>query len=220
MLTTASFDYLKDLSKNNNREWFHANKKVYEKDLKKPFQNLVQQLIDTFQQHDPDIQIQPKDAIFRINRDIRFSKDKTPYKTHVSAIISPKGRKGKEYPGFYFHFEAGRLMMGGGAYFLEKESLQNVRQVIALEPQKFEKLVTDSTFVEYYEVLQGEKNKRLPKEFKAIHEEQPLIANKQFYAIAELDPKNVLKDGFLAFAEQHYLALKPLNDFLIKAIYG
>ena len=118
MLTTASFDYLKDLSKNNNREWFHANKKAYEKDLKKPFQNLVQQLIDTFQRHDPDIQIQPKEAIFRINRDIRFSKDKTPYKTHVSAIISPKGRKGKEYPGFYFHFEAGRLMMGGGAYFL------------------------------------------------------------------------------------------------------
>lgn len=220
MLTTASFDYLKDLSKNNNREWFHANKKVYEKDLKKPFQNLVQELIYSFQRHDPAIQIHVKDAIFRIYRDIRFSKDKTPYKTHVSAVISPKGRKGKEYPGFYIHFEAGRLLMGGGAYFLEKSSLQKVRKAITQEPQTLEKIVRDSTFVEYYEALQGEKNKRLPKEFKSIHEEQPLIANKQFYAMAELDPKNVLKDGFLAFAEQHYLALKPLNDFLIKAIYS
>ena len=110
--------------------------------------------------------------------------------------------------------------MGGGAYFLEKSSLQKVRKAITQEPQTLEKIVRDSTFVEYYEALQGEKNKRLPKEFKSIHEEQPLIANKQFYAMAELDPKNVLKDGFLAFAEQHYLALKPLNDFLIKAIYS
>lgn len=218
MLSQASLDFLRDLAQNNNREWFHENKKRYEKDLKKPFQNQVQTLINVFQQHDPEIQIEPKQAIFRINRDTRFSKDKTPYKTNVAAIISKEGRKGKEYPGFYFHFEFGMLMMGGGAYFLEKDALQRVREQIVQQPERFESIVTDANFIKHYEELKGEKNKRLPKEFKAFAERQPLIANKQYYAMAELDPKLVLQDDFPAIAESYFKALQPLNQFLAEAI--
>ncbi len=92
--------YLKDLKNNNNRDWFHENKKRYESDLKKPFLQLLEQLIQRLQSFSPEIQITPKEAIFRINRDIRFSKDKSPNKTHVAAILSKYGRKSKGYPGY------------------------------------------------------------------------------------------------------------------------
>jgi len=85
--------FLKGLNKNNEREWFHANKKDYVTHVKDPFKAFVQLIIDKMQKVDPTVVITPKDAIFRINRDIRFSKDKTPYKTNVSAAISAGGRK-------------------------------------------------------------------------------------------------------------------------------
>ncbi|MEN0004064.1 MAG: DUF2461 domain-containing protein [Bacteroidota bacterium] len=219
MLTQESLDFLKDLTQNNNREWFHSNKKRYENHLKKPFVNLVGAFIERFQQHDPGIQIAPKDAIFRINRDIRFSKDKSPYKTNVSAIISPKGRKGKEYPGFYLHIERGRLMMGGGAYFMEKDTLYQLRQSIIHQLDRFQQLYQDPTFQEKFEEgIQGDKNKRLPKEFQEAAAKEPYVANKQFYYMAELDPKHILQDDFLDFAESYYLASKPFNDFLVEGM--
>jgi uncharacterized protein (TIGR02453 family) len=220
MLTQESFDFLRDLSRNNNRDWFHTNKKRYEQHLKEPFKAFVQALIDTFQKHDPSIQIAPKDAIFRINRDIRFSKDKSPYKTQCLGHHLPReGRKGKEYPGFYLHVEYGRLMMGGGAYFVEKETLYQIRQSIAHQSgSRFQSIYTAPAFVEKYETIQGDQHKRLPKEFKDLAEKEPLIANKQFYMMAELDPAHILADDVLDFVESYYLAGKPLSDFLAEAM--
>lgn len=213
--------FLKELAQNNQREWFHANKKRYEQEMKNPFKGLVQALITKMQtSFAPDIQILPKDAIFRINRDIRFSKDKTPYKTHASAIISKMGRKGKDYPGYYLHIDIGSLMMGGGAYFLDKTALQKVRQHIQLHPQEFRAIIEDKNFVEKYGEIKGDKNKRLPKEFKEAVKNEPLLANKQFYFMAELPPTEIHRADFVDFALDYYQTGKPLNDFLLAGIYG
>lgn len=218
MLTQQSLDFLKDLSKNNNRDWFHDNKKRYEKELKKPFENTIGAIIQEVQKVDPNIVVTPKQAIFRIYRDTRFSKDKSPYKTHVSAILAPGGTKQKEHPGMYIHVEPGMLMLGGGAYFLETQSLYQLRQFITLNIKRFENIISNPGFVEKYETLKGEKNKRLPKEFMEAAETQPLLYNKQFYYMAELDPKNVLRKDFVPFVMEHYHAAKPFNDFLIEAL--
>ncbi len=211
--------FLKDLSKNNNREWFHANKKRYEASLKKPFAALVDAVIEELNKKE-DIPIAAKDAIFRINRDVRFSKDKSPYKTHVAAIISKNGRKDKAYPGYYLHIAQGSMMIGGGAYFLEKEALYSVRQHISLHPTRFAKILKNKDFVTHFETIKGEQNKRIPKEFREAAEKQPLIANKQFYYMAELDPKLCLQEDIIQLIRKHCKAGKVLNDFLIEAIYS
>ena len=219
MLTQKSLDFLKDLSKNNNRDWFQENKARYEADLKKPFENFVGQIIHEIQKIDPRITIEPKKAIFRINRDTRFSKDKSPYKTNVGAIINPGGTKGKELPGLYIHLEAGAMMLGGGAYFLDKEPLYQVRQYIMLNPARFNNIINDSNFKAHFENgVVGETNKKIPAEFQEAAANQPLLYNKQFYVMAELDPQNALRDDALAFVMLHYNAMKPLNDFLIEAL--
>ncbi len=218
MLTQQSLDFLKDLSQNNNREWYHDHKKRYEKELKKPFEKLVASIISEVQKVDSEIDVPAKKAIFRIYRDTRFSKDKTPYKTHVSAIIAPGGTKNKEYPGFYLHVEPGMLMMGGGAYFLETQTLHQVREFITRNTDRFHALVTDSTFVAKYENVRGEQNKRLPKELTEVADKQPLLYNKQFYYMAELPPEHVLREDFLEYLMEYYLAAKPMKDFLKEAL--
>ncbi len=218
MLSQQSLDFLRDLSKNNNRDWFLANKARYEADLKKPFEEFIGKLIQAVQQLDNRVQIEPKKAIFRINRDTRFSKDKSPYKTNVGAIISPAGAKGKELPGFYIHVEQGLLMLGGGAYFLEKEPLYRVRQYISLHPKRFQEIISQSDFVSKFGEVKGEQNKKLPAEFQEAAVNQPLLYHKQFYFMAELSPQHALSAEAVAFAMEYFSAGKPLNDFLVEAL--
>lgn len=214
MLTQKSLDFLKDLAKNNNRDWFHANKARYEADLKKPFEHFIGQIIQEVKKVDPRIIIDPKKAIFRINRDTRFSKDKSPYKTNVGAYIAPS----KDLPGYYIHLDQGTFMLAGGAYSLEKEPLYQIRQHIARYPQQFQDIIQQADFLAKFETIQGEKNKKLPVEFQEAAKAQPLLFNKQFYAGAELDPKTILQDDFQNIVMEHYFVIKPLNDFLIAAL--
>ena len=108
-------DFFKELAANNNKDWFDANRKRYDKSVKEPFKAFVADLISESQKIDPSIDIEAKDAIFRINRDIRFSKDKTPYKLDRSAIISAAGRKDHSIPGFYIALGPDKTYLGGGA---------------------------------------------------------------------------------------------------------
>ena len=209
--------FLKDLSKNNNREWFHANKKRYEQSVKNPFRDLIQIVIDQLNKKKMDIPIVPKDTVFRINRDIRFSKDKSPYKTNVGGIVSKYGRKRKDYPGFYIHVSSGELMIGGGAYFMEKETIYAIRRQIADDPKAFSKIVKNKKFAKFFGGIKGEQNKRIPKEFQAAHEIEPLIANKQFYFMAELDPQLAIKDDLSDRIIEHCLVGQAFNDFLLEA---
>ncbi len=218
MLTQKSLDFLQDLIHNNSRDWFHAQKLRYEQDLKKPFEAFVGSVIDRIQEVDDSFILLPRQAIFRINRDTRFSKDKSPYKTHVAAIICPGGTKNKVYPGFYMHLEPSKLMLGGGAYFLEAEPLYRVRQFISLHSERFRALIQAPDFVQKYGSLQGEQNKRLQPEFTDAAKTQPLLFNKQFYYMAELSSEVALGSDALSTVFSYYQTAKGLNDFLAEAI--
>ncbi|MBK8704364.1 MAG: DUF2461 domain-containing protein [Saprospiraceae bacterium] len=217
-LTQSALDFLRDLSDNNNKDWFASHKSRFEKDLKKPFEQWIGELIQAFYAIDPAIMIKPQDAIFRIYRDTRFSQDKRPYKEHVAAVISPYGRKQMEYPGFYVHLESGMLMLGGGAYFLEKPALEKVRRHIMAEPDKFRRLVQSPEFVEKYGELRGERNKILPVEFRDAEKEIPLIANKQFYYMAEIPAEKAIAPDSVQMVTTYFQAARQFNDFLVEAL--
>lgn len=219
-----ALQFLYELSQNNNRDWFEKNKKRYEADLKKPFEALVGAVIERVLRFEPAFgPITPKDSIFRIYRDTRFSKDKSPYKAHVSASFTPKGIKlsgeAMSYPGYYLHLEFGALWIGGGAYFLDKEPLRKVRAAIAQDPAALHKLLNAKDFTEKYGALRGETNKVMPPEFKEAAKAEPLLFQKQFYFMAELDPENALRPDFADFVAAHFEAGKPLNDYFRAAIF-
>ena len=125
--------------------------------------------------------ITPKDAIFRLNRDIRFSKDKTPYKIHMAALISPGGKADKTTPAMYLQANHMDIRVYSGSHMLEKDQLYGVRKQIASNLDEFYKLISDKKFVQTFGEIHGERNKRLDPEFQKVFEKQPLLANKSFY---------------------------------------
>ncbi len=218
--TKNFLQFIRDLSANNDRDWFNANKKRYEEHVKKPFEAFVGVVIDDMQKIDRNVLITPKDAIFRIYRDTRFSKDKTPYKTQVSAIVSAGGRKNKSTPGLYIQFSGEDARIYSGAYELDKNALQNVREKIASDLAGFNALINDKKFKNTFGEIQGEKNKRIPKEFQEIEKEQPLIANKQFYYFAKFEPEIVLDPDLPKIMIDHFKVAQPLGNYLWEASKG
>lgn len=210
--------FLYELSQNNNKDWFEKNKKRFETTVKKPFEEVVGAVIQKLKTFEPDFQIQPKDCIFRIYRDTRFSNDKTPYKTHMAAVFTQRGRQTFEQPGYYLHVEFGNLSLGGGAYFLDKPALQKVRTAILQDTANFRKIIDNQLFTSKFGEIKGEKNKVLPPEFKEAAKQEPLLANKQYYFMADIDPENWLRPDVVDFVAEYFKAGKPLNDFLRKAL--
>lgn len=216
-LSKAYCDFFKELAANNEKDWFHANKKRYEKDVKAPFTQLVKDVIEKMKKIDPEIDIEPKEAIFRINRDIRFSKDKSPYKTYMAAVVSRGGRKDTTVPGVYFHVEADEMWIGGGCYSPEKDLLHKIRSAVAADPKRVKKITEAKKFQETYGGIQGEKNKILPKEFKDAAEDMPLLYNKSFHYMANYKgQKNITRDDLAGFIVDHYKAAEGWNTFLME----
>ncbi len=218
--TNDFLDFFKELAANNNKDWFDANRKRYETSVKAPFKAFVQEMIDRVAKVDPTVSIEPRDAIFRINRDIRFSKDKTPYKTHVAAIVSPGGKKDKTTPGMYIQLGPEDLRFYGGAHMLDKEQLYNVRNYIMQHLDEFNKVITAKKFKDTFGEIHGEKNKKLPKEFQATAEQQPLLFNKAFYYFAKMAPETVTDPKLADLFMQQYKTSEPVKDFLTQALQG
>lgn len=218
MLSTDFLQYLYDLSQNNNKDWFERNKPRYEAVVKKPFEAVVASIIERISAFDPAYAtLTPKDCIFRIYRDVRFSTDKTPYKTHVSAAFSLKSKKlavSADYSGYYLQIEFGNLLIGGGAYALDKPTLHQVRTAIVQDPTTFRALLAAPGFVAKYGELQGERNKVLPPEFKEAVKSEPMLAMKQFYFMAEIDPEVVLRPDFPEFVAAYFRAGAGVNEWL------
>lgn len=212
--TTDYNDFLKELAANNNREWFHENKKRYEKSVKEPFKMFVEELIERVSKIDPDVQIKPQQAIFRIHRDIRFSNDKTPYKTNSSAIIAKDGRKGMYNPGMYIELGPEHIRVYGGLYMPDKDLLYALRKKITNNLPAFDKAINDSKFKKVFGEIRGEKNKRIPKEFQGAGEKQPLIYNKGFYYFTELSPGEITNPKLPDIVMEKHNAAEPVRKFL------
>lgn len=210
--------FFKELAANNSKDWMDLNRKRYADVVKKPFENFVEAIQQEVSSFDEEILIKPGNAIFRINRDIRFSKDKTPYKTNRTAIISKYGRKDKVYPGFYVFVSPEKTMVGGGAYFLEKENLFKVRQEIAYNLEEFDELINAKNFKKYFPEIQGAKNKIAPKEFKEDIETQALLLNKGFYFMKDLPADLIFSENAVPELTAIMKTAKPFNDFLRRAL--
>lgn len=195
--TNDYLNFFKELAPNNNKEWFDANRKRYEMVVREPFKTFVTDLIGELVKLDPEIQIEAKDAIFRINRDIRFSKDKTPYKLNNSAIVSKSGRKDKNYPGVYIEFSPDKLRFYGGVYVPDTQQVHKIRTAILQRNKKFMSILNKPDFKNHFGEIQGEKNKRIPPEFRELAVAQPLLYNKQWYYYAELSADVILQDDLM-----------------------
>ncbi|MCB9231345.1 MAG: DUF2461 domain-containing protein [Bacteroidia bacterium] len=216
--TQEYIDFMNELAANNHRDWFLANKKRYENFVKKPFTAFTEEMIKRVAEDDPEVKIEARQAMFRINRDVRFSADKTPYKTSMSAVISRGGRKELVYPGVYFEVKADEARFYGGLYQLEKEDLHQVRTFIMENAAEFERVLQESGFKKAFGTVQGEKNKRLPPEFAAAAEKQPLLYNKGFYYFAVIDPKFITNGKLADKMMELYAAGKPMKQFLARAL--
>lgn len=211
--TPAFLKFFKDLSKNNTTAWFNENRKTYEKEVKKPFADFVEEMIRRIQKLDPGVQIKSSDAIMRINKDIRFSKDKTPYNTHVAANISKFGKKDKSYPGFYFQLSPEGIHIFGGVYMVENDRLLEIRNHIADNLKAFAKVYSDPAFKSKFGTLKGEQNKRLSADIQELAAKEPLIANKQFYYQATLKSALITSDELPDKLMEYVKAAKKVNDF-------
>lgn len=216
-ISAETLKFLKDLSKNNNKEWFTANKKRYES-AKAEFEAFVSEMIRNIAKFDPAIgDLEAKKAIFRIYRDTRFSKDKTPYKPNMGANFTDSPGKIHDRAGYYFHLEPGKSFLAGGAYEPQSPWIGKIRQEIDYNTKEFKKIISAPAFVKNFNALQGEKLKTVPKGFPKDHPELGLLQHKSFLMMHQVDDKMVQSPDFMKHITGVYKSMKPLNDFLNRA---
>lgn len=210
--------FFRELEQNNDKAWFEANKKRYEASVKRPMEEFAAEMIGRMQALDPAIDTTPRQAVFRIYRDTRFSKDKTPYKTNAGLAISRGGKHNPSIPGLYFHLDGSEAAIASGCYALDTAQVLAIRREIASNLEEFSKLIADEAFVEKFKEVRGERNRVLPPEFKEVAMVQPLIANKQFYYWATLDSKALFADELPDRVMEYLAVAEPLNEFWRRAL--
>jgi len=210
--------FFMDLAGNNNTEWFHANKERYDKSVKAPFEAFVEKIIEEISKLDSDYQITPKECIFRLHRDLRFSKDKSSYKLFSSAIISPKGRRDKSIPVLYLKLSPEDMWIMGGCYDPSTAQLKKIRTAISSDPKAFRALIERPDFKDKFGELKGDVNKRIPKEFQEVFKIEPLIAKKQYYYGTDLPPETITDNNLVSLVMDHWKSMRPVSDFLTEAI--
>lgn len=216
MLQKSTLSFLKALKKNNNRDWFAKNKHLYE-DARKDFEVFVDELIRRISDFDPTLMgLQAKDCMFRIYKDIRFSKDKTPYKTNMGAAINEGGRK-MSIPGYYFHLEPGECFLAGGLYMPSADKLLAVRKAIAETKGEFRKLINQKEFKKYWQLWE-DKLKTAPKGFPKDHPEAEYLKYKSVIAFHNIRDEVALSTKAIDYSVKAFKILKPLIDFLNDAV--
>jgi uncharacterized protein (TIGR02453 family) len=220
MLSKDTLQFLDDLKANNNRDWFLENKKRYDA-FKKDYQQLVADFLDAMKPLDPSLEmLEVKNCTFRINRDIRFSKDKSPYKAHLGVWLS-SGVKGLNRSGYYVHIEKGASFIAGGLYAPEPEDLKKMRKEIAYFYEDLEEILNEENFTkEFQDFDRNEKNtlKNPPRGYEKDHPAIELLKLKSFESSHKFDISEVTKKDFVATMSQKLIALKPLNDFINRAL--
>jgi len=213
----STLKFLYDLSENNNRDWFQANKNLYE-DARRDVEQFVEFLIPALHTFDPLISnITAKQCMFRIYRDVRFSKDKTPYKPYFGAYIAPEGRK-SVLCGYYLHLEPGNCLLAGGAYHPAAEYLKNIRSGIYYNLTEFKDLLNQPDFTDTFGELVGDRLKRPPKGFPADFEGIDYLKMKDFTIFHRLNEQQIFSTDFAAYVLKVFKKMKPLNDFLNRAL--
>lgn len=218
MLQPSTFKFLKDLKKNNNKPWFDAHKKEYEA-AKADFENLVTAILDKLGKTEPAFKEQKaKDCVFRIYRDVRFGKDKTPYKSHMAAVFSRGGKKDMG-AGYYLHVEPGHMFLGGGMWMPDGPSLKKIRQEIDYNLKDFNKILNNAAFKKTFpKGIEGEQLKTLPQGYTIDNPAIEYLKMKSFVAGCKLEDKALVDKNAAATCVKVFNTMKPFVDFLNKAV--
>lgn len=209
----ATLNFLRKLCVNNNKEWFDANRDVY-KACKEEFETYVEQLIAEISMFDQSVAgLKAKDCTYRINRDIRFSPDKTPYKTHMGAFIAPGG-KSSFSAGYYLHIEPDSSMIAGGIYLPPSDVLLKIRTGIYNQPQIFSSIVNNNDFKKFFSGIDGDTLKTAPKGFSKEFEYIDLLRFKS-YTVSHMVPDEVIENNQIqSLTIEGFRLMKDFNSFL------
>jgi len=209
--------FLKELQQNNNREWFQDNKKHYQL-AKDEFENFISELLPKMAEIDKDLKgLEPKQCIFRIYRDVRFSKDKSPYKTNMGAAMTRGGRK-SHFATYYVHVEPGNSFAGGGIWHPEATALKAMRNEVYYNADEFKKIMEAPAFKKYFNEMMGDKLKRPPQGFPADFPDVDLLKFKDYVVGNNMPDTIVAKEAFDDHLLDIYRALFPFNSFIYRAL--
>lgn len=217
MIKKETIDFLKKLEKNNNRDWFNANKDKYiaAQDNVIAFAGKMIGEIGRFDSSIADLD--PKSCVFRIYRDVRFSKDKSPYKTNIGFYLSPGGRKSMS-PGYYFHFQPKMYFIAAGKHMPDAQELLKIRNAIAKNFSEFKKIVESKAFRSRFGELHGDRLVKPPKGFDPEHPAIEYLKLKSFTAGLEYNEKDAASDKYPKMLAADAKAMYPLVRFLRKAL--
>ena len=222
MLQNATLKFLKDLSKNNNKPWFELHRNQYE-DAKNDFAGFVQSIIQAHSKKDPSIaHLKAKDCMFRINRDVRFSKDKSPYKNNMGAYLN-KGGKKSIFGGYYFHCQPGQSFVGGGLWMPMPPELSKVRQEIDYNFDAFKKIIGSKKFKAVYDGLSKDPEytlTRLPKGYETDNPAAEYLKLKSFVTMISLKDAEVTSKDLSKKVLSAFEALQPMLQFINQSIEG
>lgn len=208
-----TLEFLKALKRSNNRAWFQAHRAEYDQ-ASQAFEAFVGALIDELRPTEGLHGLTPKDCIFRIYRDVRFSKDKTPYKTHMGAYIAPGGRKSMGV-GYYIQVSpGGESMIAGGMHEPDPKHLAKFRQIIDRDPKPFKKIVASKAFRDYFGGVEGEKLKTAPKGYAKDHPDIELLRMKQVTVYHRIPDRDLLAPGIVKETLKGFKLMKPLLTYL------
>lgn len=220
MLQTSTIKFLKDLKKNNNKPWFDANRKQYEA-AKSDFASFIQTVIDAYGKKDNSIaHLTAKECMFRINRDVRFSKDKSPYKSNMGASINAGGKK-SNLAGYYIHLEPGTCFVGGGMYMPMPPDLAKIRQEIDYNFAYFKKIISSKKFKSVYGDLDRDAEyllSRVPKGYEPTNTAAEYLKFKSFVATFKLPDASLTSKTLVKEMVAGFEALQPLILFLNEAV--
>lgn len=208
--------FLRGLKRNNNRPWFEKNKERYNASVVEPFRSLLQDLGEKLRTIDPDILVDPKKDVYRIYRDVRFSKDKTPYKTWIAASWTFRGGSRKTDPGFYVHIGAEEIFVGGGMWDQIPDKQKRLRKAIAADPAELTGIVEARAFRKRFGAIEGERLKLVPKGFDKEHPAAELLKMKQWLCGIEARPEASLEKQFVRLAADTYRAMIPFVRYLFE----
>ncbi len=212
-------EFLHKLKDNNDRDWFNENKDQYE-EARNVVEQFVDHLILGLQKIDNNIgTLTAKQTMFRIYRDVRFSKDKSPYKAYFGAFIAPGGRKSTQ-AGYYIHIAPEGTFIGGGSYHPMGEELKKIRSEIYYNHAEFEKIISDKKFKKVFGELKGDRLKRPPQGFPKDFAGIETLKLKDYTVFFTLSDKELMKPDFYNVVIDAFATMKPLNDFLNRALAG
>ena len=214
------FDFLSDLKQNNNRDWFQANKDRYENDVKEPLLTFIAAFAERAPEISTSIMAMPRvsgGSLFRIYRDVRFSKDKTPYKTGAGIHFRHKRGKDVHAPGYYLHLEPGEVFAGSGIWKPNTETVTRIRRKIAEHPDQWLLIIKDKKFQKTFR-LGGGSLKRPPKGFDPEHPLIDDLKRKDYLASITLNEKIVCESNFLDYYVDLCKTAAPFMEFLTRAV--